>query len=92
MHCNVSQDLFIKEFIERDLKAISTLDQLVWKIRGNRLNKEQVEAFLKAGKTELNNLPTAQKTAFFPEYSSVLGISDVDIENFVNLNYQSIFR
>lgn len=72
----VSPALFIKEFIERDLKSINSLDELIWKIRGNKLTKEQVNAFLSSpeGRVALSNIDAAQA-------NRLLGLSNLSNTN-----------
>ncbi len=53
----IKQSLFIDEFVNRDLAGITDLKQLQWRIKGQKLTKEEVVEFLSSqeGREALKN-------------------------------------
>jgi hypothetical protein len=86
---------FIKQLVEKDLANISSLDELRWvfdaKYQGDL--KADILKALKSekGKAALNNLPDTKKELFF-SYDKTIGITDKNIERFINLNFSKIIE
>ncbi|KAB7731152.1 hypothetical protein F5984_10105 [Rudanella paleaurantiibacter] len=89
---------FIKQFVQRDLTDINALSELGWVFDGKYPNgmaglKADVEDVLRSasGKAALNALPPAKLNAYFPNSNPLTGLTDSDITDFVNRNFNSIF-
>lgn len=87
-----------EQFIERDLFNATSLSQLEWRIKGNKLSKEKVVEYLssKEGREAIKKLGADKVKTLFPKQSR-----QINEDNFIdilinNLNkdeiYNSIFR
>jgi hypothetical protein len=54
---NIPKDLFLDEFVNRDLNNITNLKNLQWRIKGQKLTKEKVMEYLSSaeGKKIVDN-------------------------------------
>ena len=86
---------FIKQFIEKDLASIKNLNELRWVFDAKYAGmlKEDIIKVLKSnkGKAALNNLPEDVKFRYFPKLDKLIGITDTEIEIFINSNFTNIF-
>lgn len=92
----VSKDLFIDEFVLRDLNNITDLKQLQWRIKGKKLSKEKVVEYLEGVGNKFN--PDMIK--LFDNFAEKINYTD-EINNFSDLVkflknndnwYNSIFK
>ena len=90
----VSKDDFIREFVKRDLFNISDLSKLQWRIKGGKLTKEKVLEYLSSpeAKNILNSFPEERKMSLFKNYNKLKGITNKDIDEFIKIYYNQIFK
>jgi len=90
----VSKDDFIREFVKRDLFNISDLSKLQWRIKGSKLTKEKVLEYLSSpeAKNILNSFPEERKMSLFKNYNKLKGITNKDIDEFIKIYYNQIFK
>lgn len=90
----VSKDDFIREFVKRDLFNISDLSKLQWRIKGGKLTKEKVLEYLSSpeAKNILNSFSEDRKMSLFKNYNKLKGITDKDINEFIKIYYNQIFK
>ena len=90
----VSKDDFIREFVKRDLFNISDLSKLQWRIKGSKLTKEKVLEYLSSpeAKNILNSFSEERKMSLFKNYNKLKGITDKDINEFIKIYYNQIFK
>ena len=50
----ISKETFLDEFIKRDLVNINSLDEVQWRVKGQKLSKEKVLEYLKEYSSELS--------------------------------------
>ncbi len=60
----VARDLFVDEFIRRDLNSITDLRQLQWRVKGNKLTKDKVVEYITGAQSEI----TAGMRQIFENY------------------------
>jgi hypothetical protein len=63
----VAKDLFVDEFIRRDLNSITNLSQLQWRIKGNKLTKDKIVEYITGSQSEI----TAGMRQLFENYRVV---------------------
>jgi hypothetical protein len=90
----VSKEDFIREFVKRDLFNISDLSKLQWRIKGSKLTKEKVLEYLSSpeAKNILNSFSEERKMSLFKNYNKLKGITDKDINEFIKIYYNQIFK
>ena len=90
----VSKEDFIREFVKRDLFNISDLSKLQWRIKGSKLTKEKVLEYLSSpeAKIILNSFSEEKKMNLFKNYNKLKGITDKDINEFIKIYYNQIFK
>ncbi|MCG2617748.1 fibronectin type III domain-containing protein [Terrimonas sp. NA20] len=90
----IPKNVFLEEFVQRDLGNMVSIDNIQWRVKGNRLTKENVKEFLLSpeGKVALEKLPETKKASLFPGYQSEDELTDLHIKNFVEVNYSNIFK
>jgi hypothetical protein len=78
---NIPKDLFLDEFVNRDLNNITNLKNLQWRIKGLKLTKEKVMEYLSSpeGREMLKNSKIIQ---MFDNYAENVNYS----ENINNVN------
>lgn len=89
----ISQKLFESEFIKRDLFSISKLNQIQWRIKGRKLDKSTVHAYLNSSKSELEKVLDLDKVKGF--FSSQQGLINDDnyVEFFISkMNTDEVFN
>lgn len=90
----VDEALFIKEFISRDLFNANSLSQILWKMRGNKLTKAEVNNFLSStnGIAELTKLLNSGKLgALFPN-KRITSVNDFITQMNLDNVFNSIFK
>ena len=90
----VSKEDFIREFVKRDLFNISDLSKLQWRIKGSKLTKEKVLEYLSSpeAKNILNSFSEERKMSLFKNYNKLKGITNKDINEFIKIYYNQIFK
>jgi len=90
----VSKDEFIREFIKRDLFNATDLSKLQWRIKGQKLTKDKALEYLTSneGKEALNKFSKQQKELLFKNYDELEGITDKNVQDFLNSNFEKIFK
>jgi len=70
------------------------LDQIQWRLKDTGFTDDLLKKWMKEHKSSINQyLTDVQKSEFFPNYNVNTGIvSDDDIVDFVNNNYNKIFK
>lgn len=89
---SISKETIKKQFIERDLFNANSLDEIQWRMKNTNFDAEKLKLWLKENKSSLNDLPATKKSLFFKNYDELEGISDSDVNKFVNDYYLLIFK
>ncbi|RFM25849.1 fibronectin type III domain-containing protein [Deminuibacter soli] len=91
----VDAGTFVNEFISRDLNYIPDINKLQWRINGQKLSREKVFDYLTSaeGRKALNSLTNERKAILFGnDFDLVEGVTNEDINTFLNKYYSSIFK
>lgn len=95
----VSQKTFLDEFVKRDLNNIESLNNLQWRIKGQKLTKEKVLEYLSSneGREMLKNIPAEKANKILKridlDNDFPLEIADAFINHFkVDSNFNLIFK
>ncbi|PAM94916.1 hypothetical protein B4N84_10755 [Flavobacterium sp. IR1] len=89
---SISASTIKDQFIEHDLFNANSLDQIQWRMEGTGMTADKLKTWMKENRTSINNLSSNKKKVFFSGFDELDGITDINIDNFVNINYLNIFR
>jgi hypothetical protein len=89
---SISSSTIKDQFIERDLFNTNSLDEIQWRMEGTGMTADKLKSWMKENKASIDALSNNKKTVFFPGYDELDGITDINIDNFVNTNYSKIFK
>jgi hypothetical protein len=70
----------------------NSLNEIQWRMTETQMSADKLKLWMKQYKSELNALPENKKSLFFPNYDNLYGLSDTNIDAFVNANYSNIFK
>jgi hypothetical protein len=95
----VTRQKFLEEFVERDLKYVPGIDNLEWRIKGAKLSKDKVKAYLSSseGRIALKKIPAARANSLLGRTDltdfNKEAIADAFIDYFdLDINYVKIFK
>ena len=85
------------QFIERDLFNASNLNEIQWRMDQTGFTKEQLAIWMRQNKVSIDNLIKDIRTRnkfklWFDLESFEENVTDLQIDTFINANYNSIFR
>ena len=94
---SITKETIQKQFIERDLFIVSSLEEIQWRLKNTTLTKDKLIGWLKENKETLNKLlnnndKKIKIKKWFNLSDFETTITDNKIEDFVNLNYNAIFK
>ena len=94
---SITKETIQKQFIERDLFTVSSLEEIQWRLKNTTLTKDKLIGWLKENKETLNKLlnnndKKIKIKKWFNLSDFETTITDNKIEDFVNLNYNAIFK
>ncbi|MFK7061588.1 hypothetical protein V3Q90_15850, partial [Flavobacterium oreochromis] len=96
---SITSSTIKEQFIERDLFNATNLNEIQWRMEGTNLTKDNLKSWLKENKQSIetiingNNIDLKNKFKRFFNISDFSNsISNNDIDNFVENNYNLIFK
>ncbi len=89
---SITSSTIKEQFIERDLFNAATLSEIQWRMTNTEFTPDKLKLWMKANKTSIDALDNGKKALFFPGIDVLNGVSDSQIDTFVDNNYTTIFR
>ena len=96
---SISSSTIKEQFIERDLFNASSLDEIQWRMDGTDFTADKLKTWLKENKNSITDIidgNDAAKSSKFKEFFEMSDFDDVitdsHIDDFVDSNYDLIFR
>ncbi|PAM94918.1 hypothetical protein B4N84_10765 [Flavobacterium sp. IR1] len=96
---SISTSTIKDQFIERDLFNANSLDQIQWRMEGTGMTADKLKTWMKENRVSIDQLINSDDldiSAKFKRWYNVsnlsTSVSDLQIDNFVNKNFNEIFK
>lgn len=96
---SITKETIKKQFIERDLFKVNSLDELQWRTKNTNISPDNLKFWLKDNKDAINNIIEGNNTSLSNKFKGYFKMSerssaviDLQIDIFVDNNFYKIFK